>query len=52
MLKENIPIASRAVKYFDRTIQNIGGYTGNGATNFLNNLVLILDIKEKNKLVG
>lgn len=52
MLTEDMPIASITVKYLDRSSNIIGGYTGNDAIKFLNNLMIILGIKDKNELVG
>lgn len=53
MLTKDLPIASIMLEYEDdSSIQGTGGYTGNAAINFIENLMQILDLKDKRAIEG
>lgn len=49
---ENDPIVSVDLKYEDGSGQGTKGYRGNSYNNFMKNMMNVLEIEEKNQMIG
>lgn len=49
---ENDPIISIDLEYEDGSEQGTAGYRGNAYTNFIKNIMTILEIEEKEQMIG